>query len=138
MNNNTNKLGEDLLQTFLELLAEAQSVRPSRVPHWRLLQSYAEVQFVLTGGRRCPVCNAHVRHVLPITAEHNDGTTVEFPCLCNRCFEAERAVSRVVTTHMGQTRVEHFPVVHSKRTPSRRVAPSEKERAKAAKKKTSD
>lgn len=130
-----NKPGDDLLQRFLELLAEAQALPPSEAGQWALLQSYAEVQFVLQGGRRCPVCNAHVRHVLPIIAEHKDGTTVEFPCLCTRCFEAERAVSRVMITHLGKIRIEHFPIAYGRKTLDWRAG---KDRAKAAKKETSE
>ena len=128
------KTRADFLQRFLETLVHAQAIQPTNVGHWTLLQCYAEVQFMLKGGRRCPVCNAHVRHVLPVIAERKDGTRTEFPCLCTRCFEAERAVSRVVVTHLGKIRVEHFPIVYGAKTSDRREA---KERAKAARKKTS-
>lgn len=134
MDTTTTKPGEDLLQRFLEMLAESQDIQASQVDQWALLQYYAEVEFVIKGGRRCPVCNAHVRHVLPITAERKDGTTVEFPCLCTRCFEAERAVSRVVITHLGKTRIEHFPIAYGKKTSDRRGAKF----ARAAKKETSE
>ncbi len=112
--------GEDLLQKYLETLAHAPVFQLSNARHWTLLQCYAEVEFILHGGARCPVCNAHVRHVLPVRAEHNDGTHAEFSCLCTRCFEAERAISRVVVIHVGQARVEHYPINYGAKTTDRR------------------
>ena len=113
-------LREDLLQKYLETAASGQIFPSLRAKHWALLQCYAEVQFILHGGRRCPVCNAHVRHVLPVTAERFDSSLAEFVCLCTRCFEAERAVSRVLVTHFGKMRVEHYPVVYGAKTIDRR------------------
>ena len=38
-----------------------------------------------------------------VRAEKPDGTAKEFPCLCTRCFEAERATSKVIIMKMGAT-----------------------------------
>src|SRR4051812_10493393 len=90
------------LQEYLETVEEAQSVAVSNTRHWMLIQCYAELQFRLNGGAKCPVCRSHVRHVVPVRSEHRDGTVEEFSCLCTRCFEAERAISKVVITHVGK------------------------------------
>jgi hypothetical protein len=97
------------LQEYLETVEEAQSVKVSNSRHWMLIQCYAELQFRLNGGSKCPVCRSHVRHVVPVRSEHRDGTVDNFSCLCTRCFEAERAISNVVITHIGKAAVEHYP-----------------------------
>jgi hypothetical protein len=114
------ELEGDLLQRYLETLAVAKDIQNANVRSRKLLSCYAEVQFVLHGGRRCPVCHAHVRHVLPVIAEHIDGGTVEFPCLCTRCFEAERAISRTIITHLGKARVEEHQLEYGARIVDRR------------------
>ena len=55
-----------LLQDYLETLVEAQSFQVSNLRNWTLIQCYAELQFKLNGGSKCPVCRAHVRHVVPV------------------------------------------------------------------------
>jgi hypothetical protein len=115
------ELEGDLLQRYLETLALATDIQDSNQRTRKLLRCYAEVQFVLHGGQRCPVCHAHVRHVLPVIAEHIDGGTVEFPCLCTRCFEAERAISGTITTHLGKARVEEHPIEYGAHTRDRRA-----------------
>src|SRR5947209_8696579 len=117
---NLDELEGDLLQRYLETLALAKDIQNTNLRNRKLLSCYAEVQFVLHGGQRCPICHAHVRHVLPVIAEHLDGGTVEFPCLCTRCFEAERAISRVIITHLGKARVEEHPLEYGARTVDRR------------------
>jgi hypothetical protein len=115
------ELEGDLLQRYLETLALAKDIQSANLRNRKLLSCYAEVQFVLHGGRRCPVCHAHVRHVLPVIAEHIDGGTVEFACLCTRCFEAERAISRTITTHLGRARVEEHAIEYGAQTRDRRT-----------------
>ena len=115
------ELEGDLLQRYLETLALARDIPSANLRNRKLLSCYAEVQFVLHGGRRCPVCHAHVRHVLPVIAEHIDGASAEFPCFSTRCFEAERAISRVIITHLGKARVEEHPLEYGARTIDRRV-----------------
>jgi hypothetical protein len=97
------------LQEYLETMVDAQSFKVSNLRHWTLIQCYAESQFKLNGGAKCPTCKAHVRHVVPIRAERQDGTVQDFNCLCRRCFEAERALSRVVTMHLGESAVNYYP-----------------------------
>lgn len=97
------------LQDYLETLVQAQSFQVSNLRNWTLIQCYAELQFKLNGGSKCPVCRAHVRHIVPVRAEKADGTAQEFTCLCTRCFEAERATSKVVIMKMGDAVVTYFP-----------------------------
>src|SRR5437879_6028343 len=104
------------LQEYLETMVSAQSFQVSNVRHWTLIQCYAELQFKLNGGAKCPMCRAHVRHVVPVRAEHQDGTVKDYSCLCTRCFEGERAISKVITLHMGDAAVEHFPRTYGART----------------------
>jgi hypothetical protein len=98
-----------LLQDYLETLVEARSFQVSNLRNWTLIQCYAELQFKLNGGSKCPVCRAHVRHVVPIHSMKEDGSTQDFKCLCTRCFEAERATSKVVTLKMGDASVMYYP-----------------------------
>jgi hypothetical protein len=104
------------LQEYLENLVYAQSFQVSNVRHWTLIQCYAELQFKLNGGAKCPMCRAHVRHVVPVRVELQDGTVKDHSCLCTRCFEGERAVSKVITLHLGDAAVEHFPREYGSRT----------------------
>jgi hypothetical protein len=100
------------LQDYLETLVDAQSFHVSNLRNWTLIQCYAELQFKLNGGSKCPVCRAHVRHIVPVRAEKEDGTLKEFKCLCTRCFEAERATSKVVIMRMGDAIVKYAPRVY--------------------------
>ena len=97
------------LQDYLETLVAAQSFQTSNLRNWSLIQCYAELQFKLNGGTKCPVCRAHVRHIVPVRAEKADGTAQEYKCLCTRCFEAERATSKVIIMHMGDATVTYYP-----------------------------
>jgi hypothetical protein len=97
-------------------MVSAQSFQVSNVRHWTLIQCYAELQFKLNGGSKCPMCKAHVRHVVPIRAEHTDGTVQEFDCLCTRCFEGERAISKTVTMHLGEAAVSYYPRIYGAKT----------------------
>jgi hypothetical protein len=97
------------LQDYLETLVAAQSFQASNLRNWTLIQCYAELQFKLNGGTKCPVCRAHVRHIVHVRAEKQDGTAKEFNCLCTRCFEAERATSKAVIMKMGDATVTYFP-----------------------------
>ena len=97
------------LQDYLETLVAARAFQGSNLRNWSLIQCYAELQFKLSGGTKCPVCRAHVRHIIPVRAEKQDGTAKEFKCLCTRCFEAERATSKVVIMKMGDAAVTYYP-----------------------------
>ena len=112
-NSDKDKVSPELFQEFLETLAgvDALSVEKQR----QLLLSYAEVKYRLRGGGRCPLCNTHVRHIMPIYAVHLDGTERSYPCLCTRCFEGEKGLSSKVVVRLGATSLiydrdprEHF------------------------------
>ncbi len=96
----------NVLQEYLEALAEGIKRGPT-VHKQKALISYAEVQYRLKGGGRCAVCHAAVRHKIPVTAEHVDGTIAEFACLCTRCLEAEKVLSRKVDLKVGEAHVEY-------------------------------
>ena len=93
------------LQEYLETLSESDDVVPRRLR--RLLMAYAEFMFKLRGGSKCAVCRMSVRHVLPVKVERKNGTLVDYPCLCTRCIEGEKAVSRRVVLQVGKARVEY-------------------------------
>lgn len=111
-----NKLPAKFLQEYLETLASAQSFQISNVRNWNLLRCYAELHFKLNGGSKCAVCRAHVRHVIPAMAERPDGTKIEYSCLCTRCFEGERALSKVLVLSIGEAKVEYHPRDYGKVT----------------------
>jgi hypothetical protein len=96
----------NVLQEYLQALDESRDAGPS-VRQQKLLSSYAELQYQLHGGGRCSICRASVRHVVPVTAEHTDGTIAEYRCLCTRCLEAERVVSNRVAITVGTARLEY-------------------------------
>ena len=100
------------LQDYLEMLVDARAFQVSNLRNWTLIQCYAELQFKLNGGSKCQVCRAHVRHVVPVHAEKEDGTAQDFSCLCTRCFEAERATSKAVSMKMGDASVKYTPRVY--------------------------
>lgn len=92
-----------VMQEYLEALARCTDGAHTQEDKRILLRSFAELQFHLRGGQRCPVCNAHVRHVLPVASERHDGSQHTFECLCTRCFEGEKAVSKSISIRMGET-----------------------------------
>jgi len=102
----------EFLQDYLETLVEARNFQTSNLRNWSLIQCYAELQFKLNGGAKCPACRAHVRHVVKVRAEKEDGTIKEFACLCTRCFEAERATSKSVSMTLGDAEVKYLPRVY--------------------------
>src|SRR3954462_9110345 len=95
----------EFLQDYLQAVVDAQLFKISNVRNWNLIQCYAELQFRLNGGTKCPVCRAHVRHIVPVSAKKDDGTCKDYKCLCTRCFEAERATSKCVVMSMGDATV---------------------------------
>ena len=94
----------NVLQEYLEALADAEQ-RPDKREE-KMLTSWAELQFRLHGGGRCAICHASVRHVLPVRAEHLDGSTAEYKCLCTRCLQAERMISERLVMRVGRARLE--------------------------------
>jgi hypothetical protein len=109
MENKKRPVPAKLLQDYLETLVDAQAFQVSNLRNWTLIQCYAELQFKLNGGAKCPVCRAHVRHVVSVHVEKEDGTSQDFKCLCTRCFEAERATSKAVIMKLGDATVTYFP-----------------------------
>ena len=99
-------LPHNVLQEYLQALADGVTEGPSDLQQ-KILLAYAELQYQLHGGGRCSLCRASVRHVLPVTAEHTDGTIAEFGCLCTRCLQGEQAVSNRVTLIIGRTHLEY-------------------------------
>ena len=95
------------LQEYLESLADLDD--PPLRRQRRLLMSYAEFLFKMRGGGKCAVCRASVRHVLPARIERLDGAVDLYPCLCTRCIEAEKAISRRVVLQVGCAVVVHLP-----------------------------
>jgi len=105
MDSSKKSLPYNVLQEYLETLAE-----PGGQPDRRkVLFSYAELQYKLHGGGRCSMCRSAVRYVLPVRAEHNDGTIAEYVCLCTRCLEGEKAVSARITLTIGNNVVDYSP-----------------------------
>lgn len=96
----SNHVPENVLQDYLESLADTNGQPDKRLA--KVLTSYAELRYRLNGGGKCTVCGASVRHIIPVNAEHMDGTVASFTCLCTRCLEAERAVSERVTLTVGK------------------------------------
>src|SRR4051812_18353089 len=99
----------EFLQDYLQSIVDAQLFKVSNVRNWNLIQCYAELQFKLNGGTKCPICRAHVRHIVPTQVHKPDGSSKEYKCLCTRCFEAERATSKCITMHMGDAKVTYYP-----------------------------
>ena len=95
-----------VLQEYLETLAECAGAAPAERAE-KLLLSYAELQFHRKGGSKCAVCGTTVRHVLPVRAEREPGVVLEFACLCGRCLQAERMLSRRVSMSVGQAHVSY-------------------------------
>lgn len=96
----------NVLQEYLQAMAEGVDDGPTARQR-KALYSFAELQYQLHGGGRCAICRASVRHVLPVRAEHTDGTIAEYRCLCTRCLEGERGVCERVTLTVGNARLEY-------------------------------
>lgn len=93
---------QDYLATLANGSAEKDSVRQAN-----LLFSFAELKYRMSGGGRCGVCRAHVRHVLPVEVEHEDGQLTKYTCLCTRCLVAEKVSARRVTLKIGNASVQY-------------------------------
>ncbi len=102
----------NVLQEYFESLAETGGHPNKRLE--KVLTSYAELQFRINGGGHCSVCRAAVRHVVTVRVERSDNSVTSFECLCTRCLEAERALSKRVILTIGKamlvyTRGEDHP-----------------------------
>lgn len=96
-----------LLQAYLQELSHAAAETDIVTRKRELLRSYAELQYRISGGGRCSICNAHVRHALPVSMQSNDGALTHFECLCTRCFEGERVRAQRISIHAGEV-IQHF------------------------------
>ena len=94
------------LQQYLTVLA-GDTDRKDPVRQANLLFSFAELKFRMGGGGKCSVCHAHVRHVLPVEVEREDGTHTAYECLCTRCLVAEKTSAVRVTLRIGHAKVEY-------------------------------
>jgi hypothetical protein len=93
------------LQEYLEALADGDEVPARRKRN--LLLSFAELRYKVHGGSRCSMCTTPVRHVVPVLVERGNGTEIRHSCLCTRCLEAEKAVSKRVVLRIGEATVEY-------------------------------
>jgi len=120
------------LQEYLEVLADGEEL-PSRRRR-NLLLSYAELRYKVHGGSHCEVCNTPVRHVVPVFVERRNGQELNYGCLCTRCLEAEKAVSRKVVLKIGDAVVEHLGSAHDYKveSPHPKLRPMRKVRRAAA------
>jgi hypothetical protein len=96
-----------LLQAYLQELSHAAAETNVITRKRELLRSYAELQYRISGGGRCSVCNAHVRHALPVSVRSHDGTITKFECLCTRCFEGERVRAQLISIRAGEV-IQHY------------------------------
>lgn len=121
------------LQEYLEILADVDQL-PSRRKR-NLLLAYAELRYKLKGGSRCAVCNAPVRYVVPVRVERADAAQLRYPCLCTRCLEAEKAVSKRVVLRIGEASIEYLTAGRDYKissTPHPQLRPMRKARRAAA------
>jgi bacterioferritin-associated ferredoxin len=93
------------MHDYLEALSRCQKDQNDEHAKYDLMRAFAELQFCIHGGAKCSVCHAHVRHVLAITSERADGTRHNFDCLCNRCFESERAAAKKIAVSLGDATI---------------------------------
>ncbi len=91
-------------QDYLATLADHGGAKES-VRQANLLFSFAELKYRMVGGDHCAVCHAHVRHVLPVEVEYENGSRKTFKCLCTRCLVAEKVSARHVTLKVGNASV---------------------------------
>lgn len=107
MNTNKNTIQQRDMRDFLDALSRCEADRNDPMAKRDLLRAFAELQFCKHGGSKCAICQAHVRHVLPVISERSDGKVRQYPCLCIRCFEGERAAARRICMKLGET-IIHF------------------------------
>ncbi len=94
------------LQQYLTVLA-GNSANRDPIRQANLLFSFAELKFRIAGGGKCSVCRAHVRHVLPVEVERDNGNRATFECLCTRCLVADKVSANRVILRVGHAQVEY-------------------------------
>jgi hypothetical protein len=98
-----NKHHPHVLQDYLEALSEAaQATSPQ---DHKLIVGYAEMKYRIAGGGKCPLCRAHVRHVVPVRARRENGEEIQYECLCQRCLLGEISLSAELELRIGDARV---------------------------------
>ena len=100
------KMSFGALQDYLEALDNTESGNPHRSQ--KLLVSYAELRFQAYGGGRCAICNAAVRHMLPVTVRRGDDVK-QYDGLCQRCLEGERPTADSIEIRLGDALWELTP-----------------------------
>ena len=94
-------VSERALQEYFQVLSETANLPlPERTR--KLMMARAELEYQKRGGSDCSVCDAVVRHMIPVLVERSDGTRVQHRCLCHRCLEAEKAGAMAVTLRLGE------------------------------------
>ncbi len=73
----------------------------------KLIYGYAEMKYRMDGGGKCPLCRAHVRHVVPVSSTRENGEKIEYECLCQRCLLGEVGLSTEVVIKVGDARVTY-------------------------------
>jgi hypothetical protein len=102
---NKNRHHPQVLQDYLEALADsAAAVAPSGK---KLLFGYAELKYRMAGGGRCTLCRTPVRHVVPVFSKREDGESVAYDCLCQRCLLGEVAMATEVELRIGEASVRY-------------------------------
>lgn len=94
------------VQQYLTALA-GDSANGDSVRQANLLFSFAELKFRIAGGGKCSICHAHVRHVLPVEVERDNGDRATYECLCTRCLVAEKVSAKRVTLRIGNAKIEY-------------------------------
>jgi hypothetical protein len=89
----------------LEALAEAANATSPQDK--QLLFGYAEMKYRIVGGGKCPLCTAHVRHVVPVLVRRPDGQSLHYDCLCQRCLQGEIGLSEEVELRIGEACVRY-------------------------------
>ena len=95
----TNVHHPQVLQDYLEALAEAADAK--------LLFGYAELKYRMAGGAKCAMCRAHVRHVVPVASQRENGEALAYECLCQRCLLGEIGVAKEVELRIGDASVRY-------------------------------
>ena len=90
----------------------------------KLLFGYAELKYRMGGGSKCPLCRAHVRHVVPVSSTRENGEKFEYECLCQRCLLGEIGLATEVVLRIGDASVTYRREVHKQEKVARTfVAP---------------
>ena len=92
-----------LVEEYLAILFCNEELDPD-VRTRRAMESHAELNFRVTGGGKCGICNSHVRHVVQVTIETDEQARID-RCLCTRCMEGERSAADIVALTLGRATV---------------------------------